>query len=895
MITKQMNSKANIKQYSGADYPINPRQPVIARMTPVDSTANQTVINLPWTVDTVNAQDSFFISIDGKILSLGSSNDYTMTSVDTLGFSSQVTLTSPIIAGLNIQAWKLGNKKESEFAQDQRFVNLYDSMDKMFQGFVDQSTSMTATTAAGTPAAGTFYSSVTNRASMVDLRSDLKPRMAIERMMIPGIYPIQNESGPNGEIVWGGINDTANMFRAVGGSWTTQVDVTGQSFAFSTANDYMEFTFYGTGLNMLTATYSAAVDVRVSVDGGAEGSNVLSPGTSYSNALINRNYSANNPINLASGLTLGVHTVKVRTNASVGIRFYGFEILNESSSVKTNPGTIYNQGKKVLTSAQDSTSYTSGVTGTRGGRAVVYQNSDGTIGRAFQAVDAAQANYTAANHQNEELVRVYHYREFGAGRSDDFSTLGASARATAFTLDDGTTSLAGSTNTLYDTTAGGVFSNGAGDYITFTFIGTGLDIIPTAQGTVTCTYSLIVDGVTVQSGITGLAAKSRLKVVSGLPYGTHTVKLLCTAQSGPALQIMQLAVYQPKKPSIPSGAIELADYNVMADFAALTSASTPSILTVATGVLRKASNRELVFVNGTGGTQDWAQATFDPNNSTTGHVFSSDRNGSYIEYTFFGTGFQYRGNVVSSGTTLQVNLNGVAANTTNYSTLQASVYGVGLSYTTSTGAVDFGDASTQRGAGFTVYNLPLAKYTVRVSNTTASSFMNIEGLDIITPIHSAKSNLYADLQNTLPVGSNAISDNRKTTPTKDAAVQPKALAQAVGVASGPTISSTSFIPMPDMSTTIKVSSNTYLDIDFKTNFQNPAATGTLSCQIYVNGVAVGTAIAGSAINAGGQYNLGVSCNVPVSIGTHKVDVYWKVDTSSYTAVLTQRILRVKEV
>ena len=80
-VTKLLSSKANIKQYSNADLPIQPKQPVIARYQ-ADSTASQTVINLPFQVDTLNAQDNFFVAVDGKVLTLGSSADYTMTAVD---------------------------------------------------------------------------------------------------------------------------------------------------------------------------------------------------------------------------------------------------------------------------------------------------------------------------------------------------------------------------------------------------------------------------------------------------------------------------------------------------------------------------------------------------------------------------------------------------------------------------------------------------------------------------------------------------------------------------------------------------------------------------------------------------------------------------------------------
>src|SRR6185369_6797612 len=149
-LTKPVNSKSNIKQYSGADLPVQPRQPAVARYA-AESTLNQTVINLPFQVDTVNAADSFVLSVDGKVLTPGSLNDYTFTAIDAFGFSSTVTLTQAIAAGLNIQGIKLGLKKETEFLQDARFTALYESQDQALQGFIRTSDLMVATTSTGAP------------------------------------------------------------------------------------------------------------------------------------------------------------------------------------------------------------------------------------------------------------------------------------------------------------------------------------------------------------------------------------------------------------------------------------------------------------------------------------------------------------------------------------------------------------------------------------------------------------------------------------------------------------------------------------------------------------------------------------------------------------------------
>jgi len=92
---------------------------------------------------------------------------------------------------------------------------------------------------------------------------------------------------------------------------------------------------------MLFIAYSTGQDMRVSVDGAAEGGNILA--SSYSNVLLSRSYSTNQVIPVVSGLSQGLHTVKIRNNAAVGsYNVYGFEILHESSNVLVMPGVSGN-------------------------------------------------------------------------------------------------------------------------------------------------------------------------------------------------------------------------------------------------------------------------------------------------------------------------------------------------------------------------------------------------------------------------------------------------------------------------------------------------------------------------------------------------------------------------
>lgn len=883
-ITRRVNSKANVRRQSSNDLPFNPAQPVLNRYE-ATSTASQSVINLTFSVDQT-LTDQFLLYVDGKLLRLGASHDYTFTSVDANNFSSQVTLTQSLPVNYNILAYKLGLKKESEFGTDNRFVSLYAGMDSGFQGFVDSTTNlMTATTTTGTPAAGRFYSTVVNRSPLPDFSQDLKPRIGVERIMVQQMVPLQNEFGPNNETVWSALNDTQGIIRFLG-NWSFALANYGQLVSGSSVGDCVEVTFYGTGLNLLTYSNTTASTVSVKVDGVQTSANIY---VVQNGLLSGRGYSINSLHSAVNGLTLGVHTVTLTLTAQNGnaLNVYGFEILNESSSVKVQPGISYIKGQKYLTGTQAAFSYNSVATGTKGGRVLVYQNSDGSISQAWTATNASQANLTSADHTNEDMVRQYHWREFGANRNDDFSTLSTTSGSRVFTLDDGTTTLC-SQSTITDNTYQGlnVGNQGVGTFFIFTFVGTGLDLIAYGSGGsagLSPTTVMIVDGATIStSQLTLTGYPSVVKVVSGLPYGTHIVKFQKNTANGAAdICITGFKVYQPKKPTLPSGTFELADYNVMANYAA----TTAGINNISTGVLRKTlATRETIYV---GSWTDGGVTQSFP----VGRQTDSTASGAYIEYGFYGTGFELR---AQADTSFSNNNSILIDGSSNGTGLTIATLGAGYSIT-STNPIVFSTAAgpgTTNGAGLTVTGLTMAWHKVRVTSNTANNLI-IEAMDIITPVHSVKSNSYIDLQNALPVGSNSISDNRKTTPVKDLVPAVKAWAQAVGITSSPSTGSTSFVPMPDMSLTIKTSGGP-LDISFASRLD---ANGiSISTQIMVNGIFVGVQVNPFG-NGGGVIGFSTSNSaiVPVNAGVHKVDIFWAVSSGTATASGTQRILRAREI
>lgn len=753
------------------------------------------------------------------------------------------------------------------------------------QSFIDESlVQLTATN--GTPGATQFRSSVVNRAPITDISQNLKVSMGIERVMVQQLIQLQNEFGPNGEPVWSALNDDRGSIRFVG-NWASGPGVSGSDgpLAFGqSVGDYCEITFYGTALNVLTLFNSGTRDWRASVDGGTEGANIWP--SSGSNVLQQRNYMMNTILPVVGGLALGLHTVKIR-NAVGTLIVEGFEVINESTTIKTNPGSAFVAGKRLFLSAQDSQSPTSGFTntfgsaGTKGGHVLQYLASDGTVKKDIQYVDATAQFLTSADHTNEEMVRQYSPREFGAGRSDDFSALArySSAGSAAFTLDDGTTSLVASSG-FYSSATGEFRLNTTGDFITISFVGTGLDIILKDNAAAVDAHSVTIDGSSAGS-LTGCGTANisyQRKIISGLPYGTHTIKITRSASALDALTFKSFVVYQPKKPSLPAGAVELADYNVMATYVANTVFGDS---TIGSGTLRKTSTRELTYVG------TWSGSLNVPVFSSGWLITSSAAAGNSLLYTFFGTGFDFRFDGPTSA-----NLTVTVDGSTNLSAFSASTYGGTATFTGPTGIIAVSAGANAMGA--VLSGLTLGVHTVKIT-TNNTIAIDVLALDIITPIHSVKSNTNADLQNTLAVGSCAISDNRKTSPIKDASAQVRNWSQAVSLGNSVSITSSTDVPMTDMSVVIKTSGRP-IEITFNCSVFNTAAGGYVFASFYVNGSVVGVGMRHrEPSTASNQYNpLAGSVIVPVPAGTHKIDIYWN-NSGTGTAVVNERIVAVKEI
>jgi len=293
-----------------------------------------------------------------------------------------------------------------------------------------------------------------------------------------------------------------------------------------------------------------------------------------------------------------------------------------------------------------------------------------------------------------------------------------------------------------------------------TFVGTGLDI--TYRGlnaALTTGFFMEIDGVDIGFDDTQTFHNSGLKrmtICSGLPYGTHTFKFSNGPTPPEGLGFAEFLIYGPKKPSIPQDAIELADYNVMADYVHNT---TRNVSNISTGILRKGCTREMVYVEGTGGTSSWTfQVGFGE--SSQYHRLETNRLNSYFEYTFFGTGFDWRFPtwVSPSGTTAAtVFVDGLALSIGNFpsATITSSMEAP-ASFDSNTGIFDQISTATQGGNSIAVSGLALGYHTIKINNDvgSAGTYLRHDCFDVITPIHV----------NNTKVGSLALEDTRKFSP-----------------------------------------------------------------------------------------------------------------------------------
>lgn len=724
---------------------------------------------------------------------------------------------------------------------------------------------------------------ITNRAQMVDLANDLSAHAGINRIAIQEIFEIQGESGPSDEMVFGVTNDKFNQIRVVG-PWVNRNDALGVRTLIETASTegFLEFTFYGTGLNLVWFNDVTSRPIFLTIDGGAE-SGDLQPSGTGSGVLSNRLYNPNQIVPLASGLSLGLHTAKIRFTNFPNV--YGLETLNESTNIQVNPGQLANGRQLASHSSPFATSFNS-ETGTDvgAGGAVVMYEEDGIIKKAVNWAADSQGNLASASHSNEEIIGYHNFREFGAGRTDDLPSLTTSAADKAFTLDDDTTTLVVDNNAVDSGDFGrrGIFQNGAG-HTTLTFVGTGLDMFAWRSIALTATYQIFVDGSEVTAGATsgatlfpnispGIGAQ---KIVSGLKYGTHTVKIERIA-GATGFTIGDFIVYGPKKPTLPDGAIPLHEYNLMADFDESGATSTGlSSLSPVQGALWKTCLREVVYK----GTWSVGGVAATARDRTAGQVFSTV-NGDSFEYTFWGDNLTFEFDAPSANNTLTVEIDGVLDAT--------GIAGTGNITNSGGGTYSLTTPDNAR-AYLTFKNLTLGLHTVTVTKTAAAGSLELNGIFIGTPIHFPKLNGSATLMNTLRVGSQGISDKRKFSESQIPDQPNYVMANLNHITD--TVAAAFDFPVEGMNATIETSGRP-IEIEYSIAASNDTGGRISFTKIFIQGIEIKPVVQLDTNTANAEQMHSFKAIARVGAGQHNIIVTGQ--TNANTWQVGARSLIVKE-
>lgn len=744
---------------------------------------------------------------------------------------------------------------------------------------------------------------IAGRAQIVDMRQDLMPRFGVERVIIQQADIVQNERGPTQQDGTQGevrrdTNDPLDRTRFVG-RWNYNIlEGTGTIHQPKDLEAFLEITFWGTGLNLVGVMTASTYEAKATVDGGAEGANFIT-NANANPTLGGRNYNTLQVVNVVNNLTQGLHTVKIRnTDPSNGFPFYGYEVLNTNTNIVVTPGTLMSGGKGITLAAAASTPYNSafetGIVGTRGGRALIYLKSDGTIGKSFQPADS-QLNLAAADHSNEEMVRQFHWREFSAARADDFYQDVSNGNRIAV-LDDGVTMLQGQN---IDATASNDLRMGTvSGYIQITFVGTGLDWrrYEDSSGSADV-LAVSVDGVSVGNSpiVPASAVKRWEKIVSGLPYGTHVVRITLSSANTQRTRMTHFQVWAPKRPALPAGAVSLGEYFLMATN---TPIPAQSVLNIGAGTLRQSAVRG-IFIGG----NTWAIGL--GNGIVGGYELASQSTNKSIQFTFWGTGFDMRFAASSNRSAVQpVLLNGIALNAAypGAASIQCSVAGAGISFGSQVGSfllsaaagnlLDQQDSGADAGCSFRVSNLPLGLYTINITDTSAN-FSTVNCFDVITPIHAQKLQGPFIAQSAAQIRDSSITDLRFFSLLE--VPVPTASCMAIGFTNDPATATVNGSPLPEMQAVIKTTGKP-IEIATQCSVANGTTGQGLRMTVYVDGNVVGSGFDATTAVGGNRQTMGGTIIVPVAAGIHYVQVHFGVPGGGIaTANGGVRTLSVREV
>jgi len=756
---------------------------------------------------------------------------------------------------------------------------------------------------------------------------DLKVSFSFERVTIDKIRPIEGEKDDNKRLVWEIIAPQKDKRCRMMGTWNTQTTSNGtRTSIVSPPSGYtdmiLSITFVGTGLNILHYAHpTARLDCDIYVDGVDSGNDYSSTGLQGIGG--GRNVDTNTVFNLVSGLSYGVHTVELipnNANGSRDIHLYGFEVITiDSDELKCRAGDCYIKNQKVSKSVvtswanPDGTQDSDGVTvnsPNRGAKVLECLDEDGNRKFYTTNTDNSHKYFNNTDHSNEEVQKYYNWRSFGVGRGDDFSQL-FSTSDHAFTMDDNLTSLVCEDCT--HSSAGYssqdcLRTTSSSSRIYFTFVGTGVDIVfDNPAGATPDSHSFSVDNGTYGSWSGGMEEGHYIRpVCSQAPYGTHVLSISRGASTSNHAYIAGFIVYENKTPKfvklnkptdwestegywdLPDNVIPLTIYNILADWNANTFSTNPG--QIARGIIRHHCLREFTF----GGTGFVISSPVDSAKPGGFQVYSPT-SGDYIEFQFYGTGFDFRfhGHATSDH---QVNVKIDGANYTG----AATAYGSGITWTPASSYLDQAGVAGDHNCGFYVTGLTLGLHTVRFTCSGASN-MRVSCIDIITPIHHSQFPLpnRNTTQSHLQKGNCAVQDLRVFTPVKGLEEGEKRWAVATGITSTPSVTATYDIPMADMSINWYSDGKKATRVHFQGSMRISASPQYMFLSIWIDGKQVP-----SGNNYGyAEYSSAASADDIVSFewigllpkGYHQIAIYWRVAANTGYNREDRRALHVHEI
>jgi hypothetical protein len=184
---------------------------------------------------------------------------------------------------------------------------------------------------------------------------------------------------------------------------------------------------------------------------------------------------------------------------------------------------------------------------------------------------------------------------------------------------------------------------------------------------------------------------------------------------------------------------------------------------------------------------------------------------------------------------------------------------------------------------------------IRITNNNASQYLNVTAIDAITPIHALK-DAKISLQGATAIGSCSVSDSRKTTPIKVSDTVPPGYGIAVGVTATPTVSATSYVPMPEMNIRFKASGKRAVRIDFGAGLYDSSAGNNVQLAIFVNGKQESVNFWSDPTVAGQPYHTQGHCIVMLPEGVHTITGMWKAGGgTTISCVGTERLITAYEI